>query len=335
MTIKKYFIEKRWYVLAMLLVSALLELYLYIFQVNQFLLIFTPILIALSFLIPLIREFVQKKKFYERLESSIEALDHKYLFTEMMPCPEFLEGKIVYETAQQINHNMMDEIGVYKENIKAYKEYIELWVHEIKTPITTVKLMIENNRTPVLTSIEEEIEKMEAYIDQTLYYSRIDMVEQDYRIQKTSLQSIINDCIKANKKSLIANRFSIHLQDLEYEVNTDTKWIRFIINQILVNAIKYRKDTSAALEITARKEKEKVLLLITDYGIGIKEEEVDKVMEKGFVGSNGRKKEATTGMGLYICKKLIEKMHHGIAIYSTENVETTVIITFPLSSFLV
>lgn len=330
-----YLKEKRLYLICMVLFTFLIEGYLYVFEANPFLLIFIPVFILFSFVIPLLREYWKKKRFYEVLETSVDQLDRKYLFTEMVSRPDFKEGQIVYDAARNINQNMMDEIGQYRENIKDYKEYIEMWVHEIKTPITSAKLIIENNRSPILTNLEEEIEKMEEYIEQTLYYSRIDMVEKDYCIQKQSLQSLIYGCIKANKKSLIANRFQLHLHDLEVEVYTDAKWMSFIINQILVNAVKYRKEESASLEICAKKKKNEVLLYITDSGIGIKLEEVAKVMEKGFVGTNGRKKEASTGMGLYICKKLICKMNHGIEISSTEGSGTTVRITFPMNSYQV
>lgn len=333
MTVREFIKEKRVYLVAMLVAIGCIEYYLLLFAVNQFLMIYIPIFIILGYGIPLCREYIKKREFYMELKKGMEDLEQRYLIVEILNRPSFLEGKIVYDVMKDINQNMMDEIGVYKDNIKEYKEYIELWVHEIKTPVTSAKLVIENNRSPILTSIEEEIEQMEKYIEQTLYYSRIDMVEKDYRIQKVSLQSLIYDCIKDNKKSLIANRFALDLHDLELDVYTDPQWTKFVMNQIIINAIKYRKSTSASLEIYAESRMNEVRLYITDTGIGIKLEEVSKVMEKGFVGTNGRKKEATTGMGLYICKKLLHKMHHGIAISSTEGEGTTVWITFPKNSY--
>ncbi len=333
MTLKEYCKEKRVYLVSMVVLIALMEYYLVLFDVNQFFIIYSPIFIILAFFIPLFREYRKKREFYLELKKGMEELERLYLITEIINRPGFLEGKIMYDAAKSINQNMMDEIRIYKDSIKEYKEYIEMWVHEIKTPVTNVKLMVENNRSPILTSIEEEIEQMERYIEQTLYYSRIDIVEKDYRIQRVPLKTMVYECVKENKKSLIANRFTLNLHDLEEEVYTDAKWSKFVLNQIIINAIKYRKESEASMEIFAVAKNNEVYLYISDTGIGIKIEEVGKVMDKGFVGTNGRKKEATTGMGLYICRKLMHKMHHEIAISSTEGEGTTVILTFPKDSY--
>ena len=226
-------------------------------------------------------------------------------------------------------------IYLYKFAVEDYKEYIELWIHEIKIPIATSKLIIENNKNDVTKSINEEIDKMENYVEQVLFYARSNTVEKDYCVSKTSLKDIVNSAIIRNKESIVYNNIKINLRDLEKEVYTDGKWCTFIINQILQNSIKYSKDEYKEINIYAKEEKEKVELIIEDNGIGIEEKDIKKVFEKGFTGVNGRLKgKKSTGMGLYLCKKLCDKLDLGISISSKINEWTKVKIVFPTSSFV-
>lgn len=329
MKLLAYLKDKKMYLFCMGVGLGILESYLYIFNVNIFLKLVAALSLLGSTLIPLMTEYLKKVSFYKHLDMGVSTLDKKYLFTEIISCPNFLEGKIFFETAVEVNHNMCDEINMYKQNIRQYKEYIEMWVHEVKTPVATARLIAENNPGQVTKSMEEELEKIESFIEQVLYYSKIDTVEQDYKITAYSLKDIVYKAIIENKKALIGNKIKLDLHDLDYKVNTDAKWIGFILNQIITNSVKYRKKEDATLEIYAKEGHAKLQLFIKDNGIGIKSEEIKKVFQKGFVGTNGRRAEASTGMGLYICKKLIEKMHHGLSITSVIDEGTTVICIFP------
>lgn len=330
----RYLKDKKIYLLCMLSGLFVLEGYLCIFNTNMFLKLLAGTIILGSTFIPLIMEYMQKVSFYKYLESAQRGLDKKYLFTEIISRPSFLEGQIFYDTAVEVNHNMCDEINQYKQNIREYKEYIEMWVHEAKTPVATAHLILENNPSKVTESIGEEIEKLEGFIEQVLYYSKIDTVEEDYKITEHTLKDIVHKVIIQNKKALIGNKIKIDLHDLDYKVQTDAKWMVFILNQIINNSIKYRKKEKASIEIYGEKAHDQIKLIIKDNGIGIKEEELQKVCQKGFVGTNGRRKEATTGMGLYICKKLMDKMHHSLQVTSILDEETCVTCVFPLSSYL-
>lgn len=329
-----YVRDKKLYLFCMLVGVVILESYLYIFHINMFIKALVLMICIMSTLIPLIAEYLKKVSFYKHLEAAARDLDKKYLFTEIISRPSFLEGQIFFDTALEVNHNMCDEINTYKQNIREYKEYIEMWVHEVKTPVATAQLIGENYPSAVTKSIEEEMKKIEGFIEQVLYYSKIDTVEQDYKITSYTLKQIVHKVIIENKKALIGNKIRLDLHDLEYEVSTDAKWMRFILNQIINNSIKYKRKEGAVLEIYAEKGHENLKLYIKDNGIGIKQEEIKKVFQKGFIGTNGRRQEAATGMGLYICKKLMDKMHHGLQINSVLGKETTVICTFPMSAHL-
>ena len=196
-------------------------------------------------------------------------------------------------------------------------------------------MVIENNKNAITKSIDEELDKVENYIEQALFYARSNTVEKDYYIRKVVLKEIVNESIKKNKSSLIQEKISIDIHDLEIEVNTDNKWIVFILNQIIQNSIKYRKKENSVIEIYANQGKENVILYIKDNGIGIKQGEITRVFEKGFTGTNGRlSNKRSTGIGLYLCKKLCNKLGIGIELNSVQNEGTEVKLVFPKDSYI-
>ena len=160
-------------------------------------------------------------------------------------------------------------------------------------------------------------------------------VEKDYIITQTNLKEIVNNAILKNKTTLLNERISLELKDLEQEVYTDSKWAVFIVNQIIQNSIKYSKDTDKKIQIYANTKNAKVILYIKDNGIGIKNGEITRVFEKGFTGENGRiigKK--STGIGLYLCKKLCARLGLAIELNSEEGKGTEVKIIFPKNSYV-
>ena len=207
---------------------------------------------------------------------------------------------------------------------------------KLKSQLQAGKMVIENNKNEVTKSIEQELEKIENYIEQALFYARTNTVEKDYYIKKTRLQEIVNDSIKKNKNLLIPEKTILNLHDLDYEVNTDSKWVSFIINQILQNSVKYKKQNhNLELEMSAKQGKQNIILTLKDNGIGIKKGEITRVFEKGFTGTNGRKiGKKSTGIGLYLCKKLCDKLGLGLELNSVEGEGTEVRIVFPRGNFM-
>ena len=237
---------------------------------------------------------------------------------------------------QETGKSMLENVNLYKRLQEDYKEYIELWIHEIKIPIATSKLIIENNKNEITKSIDEELDKVENYIEQALYYARSNTVEKDYYVKKVNLKDIVNESIKKNKNVLIHEKISVNVHDLKLEVNTDNKWVVFILNQIIQNSIKYRKqDRNLEIEIYAKQGKENVILYIKDNGIGIKKGEITRAFEKGFTGTNGRLiGKKSTGIGLYLCKNLCNKLGIAIELNSVENEGTEIRLVFPKSSYI-
>ena len=335
MDFKLFFKEKAITILLLLFGIITIEIFLMAYNVGMFIKIYIPLIIMGLYMISIIIEYFKRKKFYDNLLKMLEELDEKYLITEIIKTPNFLEGQIFKNSLEQIDKSMLENVNKYKYMTEDYKEYIELWIHEIKIPIATSKMVIENNKNAITKSIDEELDKVENYIEQALFYARSNTVEKDYYIRKAVLKEIVNESIKKNKGSLIQEKISIDIHDLEIEVNTDNKWIVFILNQIIQNSIKYRKKENSVIEIYANQGKENVILYIKDNGIGIKQGEITRVFEKGFTGTNGRlSNKKSTGIGLYLCKKLCNKLGIGIELNSVQNEGTEVKLVFPKDSYI-
>ena len=335
MNFKLFFKEKAITILLLLFGIITIEIFLMAYNVGMFIKIYIPLIIMGLYMISIIIEYFKRKKFYNNLLNMLEELDEKYLITEIIKTPNFLEGQIFKNSLEQIDKSMLENVNKYKYMTEDYKEYIELWIHEIKIPIATSKMVIENNKNAITKSIDEELDKVENYIEQALFYARSNTVEKDYYIRKVFLKEIVNESIKKNKSSLIQEKISIDIHDLDIEVNTDNKWIVFILNQIIQNSIKYRKKENSVIEIYANQGKENVILYIKDNGIGIKQGEITRVFEKGFTGTNGRlSNKKSTGIGLYLCKKLCNKLGIGIELNSVQNEGTEVKLVFPKDSYI-
>lgn len=208
-------------------------------NVDLYAVIFIFVINLIGILLYHIYDYFNRKNYYDDLLMNLEALDKKYLISDVINEGSFLESKILYHIIKETTKSMKDDISSLKINNKEYREYIELWVHEIKTPIASSKLIIENNKSELTKSIEEEITKVENYIEQALFYARSNTLEKDYIIKDIDLRSIVNKVIRRNSKVLIEKKINIETLDLDKIVYTDSKWIEFILNQIISNSIKY------------------------------------------------------------------------------------------------
>lgn len=333
----KDFIKDKILLSSLLLFGMLtIEIFLLAYSFGTFIKVYIPVVMIVIYFIGVGIEYFTKKRFYERLESNLNVLDDKYLINEIIKAPNFMEGKILKDVLDKIDKSMIENVNKYKYMQEDYKEYIELWIHEIKIPIASSKLIIENNKNEITKSIDEELNKVENYIEQALYYSRSSTVEKDYYIKKVKLKEIVNESIKRNKNVLIHEKISVNVHDLDIEVNTDNKWIIFILNQLIQNSIKYKKQNEKLeIEMYAKQGKEKVILYVKDNGIGIKKGEVTRVFEKGFTGTNGRiVGKKSTGIGLYLCRNLCNKLRIAIELNSIQGEGTEIQLVFPKSSYI-
>ncbi|MDQ0230289.1 signal transduction histidine kinase [Metabacillus malikii] len=277
-------------------------------------------------------EFFKQKILYNELNSIIDNLDKKYLLPEVMKKPENIEGKLLYELLQQAYKDMHEHVKNYRDRENEYREYIETWVHEIKTPIASTRLIIENNHNEITRNIKDEIKKVEEYIDQVLYYSRSNNVSKDYVIKEVSLADLVRSVIKRNSRDFISKGISIDIEAVEGTVYSDTKWLEFILNQLIGNAMKYSRERNGRVTIKTIRNENNIVLTIEDNGIGIVDKDIHRVFEKGFTGENGRRYGRSTGIGLYLCKKLTEQLGLGLSLMSKVGEGTKVSVVFPLGS---
>lgn len=334
MKFKDFIKDKKIEIIFMLFSTMSIEIILLAYQIQLIVRVYVVASIILSLLISMLIEYYSKKSYYNNLLEKLDELDQKYLLSEVISKANFQDGNLFKEILEETGKSMLENVNKYKYAQEDYKEYIELWIHEIKTPISASKLIIENNKNQVTKNIEEELDKIENYTEQALYYARSNTVEKDYIIAKTNLKDIVNMSIIKNKTIILNNKIELDIHDLEKQVYTDSKWVVFILNQVIQNSIKYSKKENKLIEIYAEEQKEKVTLYIKDNGLGIKKSELLRVFEKGFTGENGRiigKK--STGIGLYLCKKLCDKLQLAININAEQNVGTEVTIVFPKGSF--
>ena len=208
---------------------------------------------------------------------------------------------------------MLEHIGGIQRERQEYKEYIEQWIHEVKTPITAMKLICENNRCSFTRDLMAELENINRFTDQALYYARSEHTEKDYSVREIRLSDVIHGAIVDNKYLL-------------------RQWLRFILDQLISNAVKYR-TSQPVLHFFAVKENDRVILSAADNGIGIPASDLPRIFEKGFTGQNGRTILSSTGIGLYLCRRLCDKLGIGISA-SSKGEGTTIFLSFHINDFV-
>ena len=296
MRFRDYIKEKMVLIIGTILALVSVEILLLAYNISILIRVYCAFIIVFVMALAILIEYKKKKDYYNELIKNMEELKEKYLISEIIKTPNFIEGKILKDILQDTGKSMLENVNYYKNIQEDYKEYIELWIHEVKIPIAASKMIIENNKNEVTKSIDEEISKIEDYIEQVLFYARSNAVEKDYIISKSSLKEIVNSAVIRNKESVIYNNIKLILHDLDKEVYTDSKWCIFILNQIIQNSIKYSDKDNKKIEISATESKNNISLTIKDNGIGIKKGEITRVFEKGFTGDNGRLMEKKSNL---------------------------------------
>lgn len=204
--------------------------------------------------------------------------------------------------------------------------YYTMWVHQIKTPISAINLIMQSeNEEFDSNELLEQIFSIEQYVDMVLQYLRFKNINNDLLIKKYQLDNIIKKCIKKYAKLFINKKLVLDYNELNCSVITDEKWLNFVIEQLLINALKYTSAGSIAIYMDSETKK---TLVIEDTGIGISAEDIPRVFERGFTGYNGREDNKSSGLGLFLCKSIIDKLSHRISIDSEVGKGTKVKIEF-------
>lgn len=333
MNIKEYILSKLPYIVINLIIYLLFLVIMSIAKTPAIILFMVFIVWFSPLIIYIIIDFLTKKKFYDDIVGIVDKLDKKYLLPEVINAPNYYEGKIIYEILSECNRNMHEHVNFYKNLQKEYREYIEAWVHEVKNPISSSRLIIENSDSREKNPLGDELRKIEEYINQALYYSRSTDVSNDYMVREFDVKEILQEAIRNNRRDFINKKISVDIEDVYGKVITDAKWVTFIVNQIIINSIKYSRDKNGIFRAYTNEGEDNIILTIEDNGIGISKNDVNRVFDKGFTGENGRIYGKSTGIGLYLCKKLCGKLGLGISLNSIERQGTKVNIIFPMGKF--
>ena len=201
-----------------------------------------------------IYNFYRKKHYYDVFLNNLDRLDQKYLISELIKKPNFYEGEILYESIYEIDKSMTERVSEYKQSVKDFKEFIELWIHEVKIPLASLSLIVHNNKSAVNKKIKEQINHLEDYTEQILYYVRSENPEKDYLIKKCSLDEIVKNVALKNQNNFRYKHTDFIVSDLDKTILTDSKWLEFIINQIVSNSLKYQRE-NPYIKITALEKK--------------------------------------------------------------------------------
>lgn len=210
-----------------------------------------------------------------------------------------------------------------------YYDFIVSWFHEIKIPISVLRLMQQTGIDP--KSLDEEVSRIEHYVDQALYYAKLDNFNQDYEIVNCNLEQIVKEVVRSHSKSFISRKIRISLAIEPTVVQSDSKWLQFIIHQLVSNSLKYT-DNSGEVVISSRTTPQEKLLIVRDDGIGIDGKDLPRIFNRGFTGTNGRLHVKSTGMGLYLAQELSRKLGHYMTCESEAGRYTEMTVHFPRNS---
>ena len=292
----------------------------YLYNLPLEALIYTGSFCFLAALIASISDYANYKESYKKLNFL-----EQNILNDLDALPKSLDIRIDYY--HKIIEKLYEELEkLTQENRQKNTDmvdYYSMWVHQIKTPIAAMNFLLDNEEVDQKI-LQQELFKIERYIEMVLTYIRLDSISSDYVITKINLDEVVKDSVKKYATIFINKKIKLNYVSHETMVISDKKWLSFAFEQILGNSVKY---SSAGGEITIETCENK--LVIEDNGMGIKEEDLPRIFEKGFTGFNGRYEKKSSGLGLYLCKKTLDKLGHHIEISSKVGEGTRIEITFP------
>lgn len=319
-------------------------LYMYLIGARKQDVVYAAVLDAILLLITVLVGFF-------RYSSKVKALSNalKRPVEEQAQLPEATDDvEILYHRLlenQSIARSESESSAAIRQS--QMRDYYSMWVHQIKTPISAMKLLLEAEREELgllicdeeqqaslkelsdnVASFEDELFRIEEYVGMALQYQRVSSTENDFVLEKVSVDGVIRDTIKKYAKIMIRRHIGINYSGTGQEVYTDGKWLAFMLEQILSNAIKYTPRGFVTIETA--EEKDRFFITIKDTGIGIKAEDLPRVFEKGYTGYNGHADKKATGIGLYLCRQMADKLGHTIRMESEIGKGTKVWIGFDL-----
>lgn len=276
--------------------------------------------ISLLFIAWLFVSYQIEHRKLRRMEQLIEQLEQPYLVGEILLEPTSLIEQKYFEMMRVISHDAISQVEATSRQSVDYKEYVEQWIHELKTPLTAMSLILANE--PDVRKLRRELKRADNLTDTILHYARLQTLEKDKQFSSFPMAQIVNAAVKNQMDVLIAAKIQVEIIG-DFQIYNDQKALQFIINQLLINSAKY----CPACKITIHMQHHQ--LVYTDNGIGIPKHELSRIFERGYTGSNGRTLGTSTGMGLYIVAKLCDELHISYTAHSEVNQFTRFTFIFP------
>lgn len=330
------------WILMIVTMSCIHLLYMYLIGARKQDLVYAAVLDAILLLITVLVGFF-------RYSSKVKALSNAL----KRPVEEQAQLQEATDDVEMLYHRLLENQSIARSESESsaairqsqMRDYYSMWVHQIKTPISAMKLLLEVEREELgqlicddeqsqyllsdnMDSFEDELFRIEEYVSMALQYQRVSSTENDFVLEKVSVDGVIRDTIKKYAKIMIRRHIGINYSGTGQEVYTDGKWLAFMLEQILSNAIKYTPQGGVTIETA--EEKDRFFITIKDTGIGIKAEDLPRVFEKGYTGYNGHADKKATGIGLYLCRQMADKLGHTIRMESEIGKGTKVWIGFDL-----
>lgn len=290
------------------------------------------ILFVLMLCITLCIYYFKRARYWNKLLDASEAIDKIGQFEALIYEPDFLDAEVAKKAIDNLFESYSAEIESLRCEYDSRSRYIEQWVHEVKTPIATSKLILDQTHGEHSDSLKTELERMERLVEQAMYAAKLEDLSSDYLIKDVSLCELVTSACKANMQLLTAKGIRVEIQvSNELEILADKAWLEFIISQLVVNSAKYDASEIAfsAAESGEEGSAGETILTIRDDGCGIPAEDVPRVFDRGFTGSVGRSHSSATGMGLFLAARMCAQMGLGISVTSEVGIGTSVRLFFP------
>lgn len=277
-------------------------------------------------------DWKESGRYYAQLGRVVDELEHSYQLQALVGEPHRADLEASYLALESISQVAVKDVADAQDAIREYRSYVETWVHEVKTPLAAAKLLLGRSSSAASADAEREIDRALFYVDQALWYARSTNVGADYLIREVDLGKAVAKACRQNARFLIERKAVPRIEDMEgISVLTDEKWLVFMLSQAVTNAAQYGARN---LAFSARCEPnesglENVVLELVDDGRGIPAEDLPRVFDQGFTGSRGRQSRTSTGMGLFLCARMAEKLGLGLSIASEEGSHTRFMLIFP------
>lgn len=307
--LKAYLKDRKKTVLAVLILGVVTVFLFYLYGLPLDAVLYTDAIaatVALTFfVIPDFAAYCRRVKTLEGLRKSLLDL----LEFPALPAP--LPETVLQESVQALCAEIREMETKHTAKREAMLEYYTLWVHQIKTPLSAMRLILQSSPDETSGALLQELFKVERYVEMVLGHLRLDTMSSDLRLEKCSVHDIAKQAVKKFAPQFIYQKLTLDLQDFDNQIITDEKWLQFVLEQLLSNAVKYTKEGGISIFM-----EDNDVLVVRDTGVGFSAEDLPRIFERGFTGYNGRQDKTSTGLGLYLSKQILDRLQNRVEILS-------------------